>query len=66
VSEEIDYQIDGPEVECWQCAGEGVIYSCFDGLCVDAEEGCDDCARRCDICRGKGGWRLSHRTTEPE
>lgn len=44
-------------VECWNCQ-DGFTYSCIDGCCVDADEGCDDCASRCDICRGKGGYRV--------
>ena len=46
----------GDHVECWNCGGEGALADCFDGMCVDAEEGCDDCMRRCDVCEGKGGW----------
>lgn len=40
--------------ECPNCGGEGVLYDCFDGCCADADIGCDDCAYRCDWCRGKG------------
>jgi hypothetical protein len=48
---------DGPWIECWQCGGEGVVYDCVEEYaCVDPEDGCDYCARRCDICKGKGGW----------
>ena len=48
---------DGERIECWQCAGEGVVYSCQDDIgCIDPESGCDYCERRCDICKGKGGW----------
>jgi hypothetical protein len=36
--------------ECGNCGGEGYVYDCFDGFCMDAESGCDDCARRCDWC----------------
>jgi hypothetical protein len=42
--------------DCWSCGGEGVYHDCFDGLCVDAESGCEACERTCDICRGAGGW----------
>lgn len=41
----------GQDDECGNCGGEGVVYDCFDGFCENAEEGCDDCARRCDWCR---------------
>lgn len=36
--------------ECANCGGEGVIYDCIDGQCLDAESGCDLCASRCDFC----------------
>lgn len=48
--EEIDADM-GIDEGCPNCGGEGVIYDCFDGFCIDAESGCDDCARRCDWCR---------------
>ncbi len=43
-----DDELDGDE--CGNCGGEGFTYLCIDGCCVDAEEGCDLCARRCDWC----------------
>jgi hypothetical protein len=53
-------------VECWQCSGDGVTYSCFEEYaCIDPEGGCDDCERRCDICRGKHGWWRSFSDTAP-
>ena len=43
--------------ECYNCGGEGVVCSCYEEwACIDPEEGCDLCARRCDVCQGKGGW----------
>lgn len=45
------------QVECWNCGGEGFISSCFEEYaCIDPESGCDDCIRRCDVCKGKGRW----------
>lgn len=44
-----DYDDDYDE-ECPNCGGEGWIYDCIDGMCVDAESGCDLCKRRCDWC----------------
>lgn len=44
---DVDYD-DGEE--CGNCGGEGYTYLCIDGCCVDAEEGCEICARRCDWC----------------
>lgn len=38
---------------CGNCDGSGYVYACFDGCCEDAEEGCSDCARRCDWCNRK-------------
>ena len=42
---------DGTEGECWQCGGEGYLYDCFDGMCEYADDGCEDCAKRCDSCK---------------
>lgn len=42
-----DFDDDG---ECWNCNGEGLVYSRIDGFCDDAESGCDLCGRRCDVC----------------
>lgn len=47
----IDAQLDDV---CPNCAGEVILYGCFDGQCVDAENGCEDCAYTCDWCQGKG------------
>ena len=46
----------GSWIDCYECGGEGYIADCFDGFCVSAEEGCDDCIRKCGVCKGKGGW----------
>lgn len=35
---------------CQNCGGEGFVSDCFDGLCADAEIGCDDCTRPCSEC----------------
>lgn len=57
MSVEDDNPFPGDWVECWQCNGEGeVVGTCWDGCCVDAEEGCEICNHTCDVCRGKGGW----------
>jgi hypothetical protein len=49
-----DYDFDD-QAECWNCGGEGVIYSCFEEYaCIDPEGGCDECERRCDVCKGVG------------
>lgn len=36
--------------ECPVCGGEGFIFDCFDGCCIDAEIGCDDCTSPCPEC----------------
>jgi hypothetical protein len=36
--------------ECGNCGGEGYVYNCIDGCCVNAEDGCELCAARCDWC----------------
>lgn len=36
--------------ECGNCGGEGYTYDCIDGCCVNAEDGCELCAHRCDWC----------------
>ncbi len=41
-----EYENDG----CPCCGGEGFIFDCFDGFCLDADIGCDDCTRRCPEC----------------
>lgn len=46
--DQYDDELDGES--CGNCGGEGFTYLCIDGCCVDAEEGCDLCARRCDWC----------------
>lgn len=52
-----DYADDGPWIDCWQCAGRGWAANCWEEFaCMDPEEGCDDCIRDCDICKGRGGW----------
>ena len=48
--EDFDDDLGGQPDDCPNCGGEGVIYDCFDGMCVDAESGCDLCERECDWC----------------
>lgn len=50
MSEPDDCDDDHSDDYCGNCGGEGYTYHCIDGCCVDAEEGCDLCARRCDWC----------------
>lgn len=43
-----DVMCDEYESECPVCGGEGFVFECFDGFCLDADVGCDDCTRPCD------------------
>ena len=49
-------------IECWNCGGDGRIAGCFEDTCScmgDPTEPDDCCApRRCDICKGKGGYEV--------
>ena len=45
---------------------EGFVWDCFDGLCVSAEDGCDDCTRPCPECaRAKRERAQRDSPTEP-
>jgi hypothetical protein len=48
---ETDFDDFDMEDDCPNCGGEGVIYHCIDGCCVDADIGCELCERTCDWCR---------------
>lgn len=45
-----DAMFDDERDDCWNCGGEGYIADCFDGFCVNAEDGCELCLRRCEYC----------------
>ena len=45
-----DYDDHDDNRDCYQCGGEGFVWDCFDGFCVNAEDGCDDCTRPCPEC----------------
>jgi hypothetical protein len=48
--DDIDHDMGLDDV-CPNCGGEGFVSSCFEEwACVDPEEGCDLCIRRCDWC----------------
>lgn len=49
-----DHLDDEFETDCPNCAGEGTVYHCIDGLCADPESGCRYCATHCDWCGGQG------------
>jgi len=50
ICDEIDQRMNPDDEECPECGGEGYTFDCFDGCCVDADSGCDDCGRRCIAC----------------
>jgi hypothetical protein len=44
-----DYDFD--DNDCGNCGGSGYVANCqTEYACVDPEEGCDECMRRCDWC----------------
>lgn len=48
--DDIDFYDD--DSVCWNCAGEGVVANCFEEwACFNPEDGCEECIRRCDVCR---------------
>lgn len=50
IYDDIDHDLNPNGDECWHCGGDGYVHDCIDGFCLDAEIGCDDCARRCPEC----------------
>ena len=50
IYDEIDQALNPDQEDCWYCNGEGYTYDCIDGCCIDAESGCEDCARPCMEC----------------
>lgn len=41
------FKFDYEDGECPICGGEGFVFECFDGFCLDADIGCDDCTHPC-------------------
>lgn len=50
IEDEVMQRLNPSGEDCWHCGGEGYTYDCIDGCCIDAESGCEDCARRCIEC----------------
>lgn len=50
IYDEVDQRLNWNPEECWHCGGEGYTFDCFDGCCLEADIGCEDCARRCPEC----------------
>lgn len=44
-------ELNPDDEECPTCSGDGFIFDCFDGFCVDAEIGCEECTSVCPDCR---------------
>lgn len=51
IYDQVRNELNPHDEECWHCGGEGETYDCIDGCCVNAEDGCPDCARPCLECR---------------
>ena len=51
-------------VTCFQCLGDGELFDCIDGCCMDADLGCDDCAFTCDLCKGEGSFIVTELTED--
>lgn len=50
-----DFDCDYDDNDCGNCGGTGYVASCFtEYACIDPEEGCDLCMRRCDWCYNHG------------
>lgn len=51
MTERDDYDDYDDDSDCANCGGTGYVANCYsDYACVDPEEGCDQCMRRCDWC----------------
>lgn len=50
IYEDAHRELNPSDEQCPDCGGEGYIADCFDGFCVDAESGCEDCMKRCGEC----------------
>ena len=50
IYDEVHHDLNPSDDDCPECGGEGYIADCFDGLCSDAESGCEECMRRCVEC----------------
>lgn len=57
IYDEVDNRLNPNHEECWHCGGDGETYDCIDGCCIDAESGCDLCARPCLECKLYAGRR---------
>jgi hypothetical protein len=55
IYEDAHRELNPSDEECPECGGEGYIADCFDGLCSNAEWGCEDCMRRCVECARHNG-----------
>lgn len=46
----VDRDLNPHDDECGHCGGAGATYDCIDGCCVNAEDGCAVCERKCAEC----------------
>src|SRR6185437_1779996 len=51
IFDDVDRTLNPDQEDCWHCGGEGYIVDCFDGCCMDADVGCEQCTSRCPECR---------------
>jgi hypothetical protein len=58
IYDDVDQRLNPNHEEgCWNCGGEGYTFDCFDGCCLDAEIGCEECSRECVECKIYAGKR---------
>lgn len=50
IYEDAERELNPNDDECWNCGGEGYVHDCFDGCCIDAESGCEECSNPCPEC----------------
>lgn len=50
ITDDVMHRLNPSGEDCWHCGGEGYVHDCFDGFCEHAEDGCEDCSRRCPEC----------------
>lgn len=51
IYDEVHFELNPSDEECFACGGEGETYDWIDGCCEDAESGCPDWARPCSECK---------------
>jgi hypothetical protein len=57
IYDDVDRELNPNQEDCWHCGGEGYTFDCFDGCCLDADVGCEECSRECVECKIYAGKR---------